>query len=71
MKKIILSMIKEANELDNEEEAYRLINYARQLVDKLTETINCPSNWRDIVEDLKELYDSSDWVYQELELYNY
>lgn len=71
MKKIILDMIKEANELDNEEEAYRLINYARQLVDTLTETINCPSNWRDIVEDLKELYDSSDWVYQELELYNY
>lgn len=67
MKQIILDMIKEAEENEN----YELIEYVKRLVDTLAETINCPCNWRNIVEDLKELYDSCDWVYEELELYNY
>ena len=67
MKETILLMIKQAET----EENYSLINYVRCLIEELAETINCPSNWRSIGSELAEMYDSSDWVYGELELWNY
>ena len=67
MKETILLMIKQAEE----EENYSLINYVRSLIEEFAETINCPSNWRSIGSELAQMYDSSDWVYGELELWNY
>ena len=67
MKKIILSMIEQAEA----EENYSLINYAKCLIDEFAETINCPSNWRNIGSELAQKYDSCDWVYGELELWNH
>ena len=67
MEQTIKLMIEQAET----EENYSLIGYVKQLIDKFSETVNCPSNWRDIGEKLAEEYDCSSWVYEELELWNY
>lgn len=67
MEQTIRNMINQAET----EENYSLIEYARQIVEELTTTINCPSNWRDIGEKLAEEYDSYSWVYENMELWNY
>ena len=67
MEQTIRNMINQAET----EENYSLIEYARQIVDELATTINCPSNWRNIGEKLAEEYDSDSWVYENMELWNY
>ena len=52
MEQTIKNMINQAET----EENYSLIEYARQIVDELATTINCPSNWRNIGEKLAEEY---------------
>lgn len=64
---IIKNMIKQAEAQEN----YDLIEYVRQLIYEFSDTINCPSNWRDIGERLVQEYDCGTWVYEELELWNY
>lgn len=67
MKSIIKNMINQAET----EESYSLITYAKLIVDKLADTINAPINWRNIGEELANEYDESDWVYEEMELWNH
>ena len=45
--------------------------FTRDLIEQFAETINCPSNWRSIGEELAEEYKDNSWVYDELELWNY
>ena len=58
------------NEAERNED-YNLIEYVKDLILKFANTINCPSNWRNIGETLAEVYDANNWVYVELELWNY
>lgn len=67
MEETIRLMIDQAETDEN----YSLIEYVKQLIDEFAMTINCPSNWRDIGEKLAEEYDECDWVYENLELWNY
>lgn len=67
MEQTIRSMIGQAER----EENYSLIEYAKQIVDKLAITINAPSNWRDIGEKLAQEYDLDCWVYENMELWNH
>ena len=75
MKEIIKDMIEKAiwyyEQIDRVDEAYELIRFVRELIDKFAETINCPSNWRDIGTELAEEYKDNSWVFDELELWNY
>lgn len=75
MENIIREMIEKAiyyNEtIKCTDEAYDLIRFTRDLIDKFAETINCPSNWRSIGEELADEYKDNSWVYDELELWNY
>lgn len=75
MKETIKDMIDKAiwyyEQIDRVDEAYELIRFVRELIDKLAETINCPSNWRDIGTELAEEYKDNLWVFDELELWNY
>ena len=75
MKEIISDMIGQAvyykNTLGLIDEAYDLIRFVRDLIDKFAGTINCPSNWRSIGEELVEEYKDNPWIYDELELWNY
>lgn len=70
MKEIIKSMIEQAEA----EENYSLMENIKQLIDKFSETINCPSNWRSIGEELAKEYGNeyrNGWIYEELQLWNY
>ena len=67
MEDIIREMIWQAEKEDN----CQLIRYVKQLIDEFATTINCPSNWRSIGEELAEEYKDNTWVYDELELWNY
>lgn len=75
MKETIKDMIEKAiyymDELGNKDEALELIRFVRDLISKFSQTINCPSNWRDIGTELAEEYKESGWVFDELELWNY
>ena len=75
MENIIKEMIEKAiyykETIGSIDEAYELIRFTRDLIDKFAETINCPSNWRSIGEELAEEHKDNSWVYDELELWNY
>ena len=40
-------------------------------MEELADTINCPSNWRNIGEQLAQKYKDNDWVYSYMQLYYY
>ena len=75
MKDTIKDMIEKAiwyyEQIDRVDEAYELIRFVRELIDKFAETINCPSNWRDIGTELAEEYKDNSWVFDEMEMCNY
>ena len=75
MKETIKDMIEKAiwyyEQIDRVDEAYELIRFVRELIDKFAETINCPSNWRDIGTELATEYKDNSWIFDELELWNY
>ena len=75
MENIIREMIEKAiyykETIKSIDEAYDLIRFTRDLIDKFAETINCPSTWRSIGEELVEEYKDNSWIYDELELWNY
>ncbi|MBQ8402528.1 MAG: hypothetical protein IJX14_11440 [Clostridia bacterium] len=67
MEKIISDMIEQAEANEDLE----LLEYTRRLVEELADTINCPSNWRNIGEQLAQKYKDNDWVYGYMQLYYY
>ena len=67
MEEIIREMIKQADTERN----VTLIKYVRQLICEFADTINCPSNWRGIGEELAKEYDPESWIYEELALWDY
>lgn len=75
MEDIIGGMIEKTiyykDKIGNIDEAYELIRFTKDLIDKFAETINCPSNWRSIGEELAKEYKDNSWIYDELELWNY
>ena len=75
MENIIKEMVEKAiyykETIGNIDEAYELIKFVRNLIDKFAETINYPSNWRNIGEKFAEEYKDNSWVFDELELWNY
>lgn len=67
MKDIIIEMIAQAEDERNLD----LISSIRDLIDKLSGTFNCPSNWRDIGGELATEYPEDSWVYENLGLDDY
>lgn len=58
MKEIIRNMLDKAFQ----EKDLELANIANDLMGELASTYNCPSNWRDILEELYEEYKNNDWI---------
>ena len=58
MKDIIRNILNKAYE----EKDLDLANIASDLMGELASTYNCPSNWRDILEELYEEYKNNDWI---------
>lgn len=55
----------------NYDTAFSLADIAKNLIDEMAGTMNCPSNWRDIGEELAEEYQGDDWVMENCKLYEY
>lgn len=53
------------------DEANEILRIARDLIEELSMTINCPSDWRNIGIRLAEKYRDDSWVFETLELWNY
>lgn len=74
MKNVVKNIIETAQERKNNGEydtAFFLGDIAKDLIDEMANTINCPSNWRDIGEELAEEYRNNDWVMENCKLYEY
>lgn len=70
MKEIILSMITLASK-NKDDNDYDQMKNIKQLLSFFAQTINAPSNWREIGEQLKDTFDENDWEYEQLELWNH
>ena len=75
MKNIIKQMIEKAiyykENLSFYDESRELLSFTSQLIEQMSLTINCPSNWRNIGEELAKEYKDDAWIFDELELWNY
>ena len=58
MKGIIRNILDKAYE----EKDLDLANIANDLMEKLADTFNCPSNWRNILDELYEEYKDNEWI---------
>ena len=58
MKEIIKQLLDKAYE----EKDLDLANIANDLMGELASTYKCPSNWRDILEELYKEYKSNEWI---------
>ena len=58
MKEIIRNLILKASE----EKDLDLANIANDLMAKLANTFNCPSDWRNIFEELQEEFKDNNWI---------
>lgn len=74
MKNIVKEIIELAEECTNSGEidiGYNLAEIAEKLIAEMALTINCPSNWRNIGEELAEEYNGNNWVIENCKLYEY
>lgn len=67
MKENIKRMVKYAEQNND----YELADIIREILSELADTINCPSNWRNIGEELAEEYSDNDWVTDNCYLYDF
>lgn len=67
MKNLIKEMIINAKNHND----YELANFIYKLMSEFAVTINCPSNWRDIGEELAEEFNGDEWIMEFCKLYEY
>ena len=66
--KILISIAENIDDIDTQSE---LFNAIEGVLGRFASTINCPSNWRSIGEELAEEYKDNKLVYDSLELWDY
>lgn len=76
MKNIVEDLIQIMYDCEDENARECLVNSIKDLIYELSDTINCPSNWRYIGEELAKKYknseeDSDRFIYNELDFWEY
>ena len=73
MKDIIKNLINIVEKTENIDidTKYKILDEIKSLIYQLVITCNCPSNWRDIAEELAEEYANNSFVYEALNLWYY
>lgn len=71
MKQTIKNLINIAEKTENIDTRYEILNEVKSLIYELATTYNCPSNWRDIAEELAEEYVDNNFIYEALQLWDY
>lgn len=67
MEKIIREMIENANNHHDSEMA----DVVYKLLSQFASTFNCPSNWRDLGEQMAKEYAGNDWVIENCKLWDF
>ena len=71
MKKTIKNLINTAQKTKNLNIKDAIFNDVKDLIYQFAITHNCPSNWRNIAEELAEEYKNNPDVYEALNLWDY
>ena len=73
MKKTIKNLIAIAEKTEDIDIQYEILKEVAYLIYEFANTVNCPSNWRDIAEELAEEYSTIEyqWIYEALRLWDY
>ena len=71
MKQTIKNLINIAEKTENIDTKYEILEEVKNLIYKLATTYNCPSDWRDIAEELAEEYAENNFIYETLQLWDY
>lgn len=50
---------------------YEMASMVYKLMYKFADTVNCPSNWRDIGEVMAEKYNGNNWIEENCKLYEF
>ena len=71
MKEIIKNLINIAENTEDINIQYEILEQIKDLIYEFARTINCPSDWRYIAEELIEEYKDNDFIYEALQLWDY
>lgn len=73
MKNTIKNLVSIAEKTEDVNLQYELLDEVKNLIYELATTINCPSDWRSIAEELVEEYNTPEnqWIYEALQLWDY
>ena len=71
MKEVIKNLISIADKTADLDIKDAILNEVKNLIYTLATTYNCPSNWRDIAEELAEEYRNNPDIYEVLNLWDY
>ena len=73
MKDIIRNLISIAEQTEDFDAQIKILDEVQSLIYKLATTINAPSNWRSIAEELEKEYNTTEynWVYEALQLWDF
>lgn len=67
MEKVVKDMI----DCANIHRDYEMANAVYELLSQFATTFNCPSNWRDLGEQMAKEYDGNDWVVENCKLWDF
>lgn len=65
------SIIKEMIEYVDKTHNYEVAGMINKLLSEMEYTCNCPSNWKNLGEELAKEYVGNDWVMDNCKLYKY
>ena len=73
MQEILERLIETAIESENLDVQHSILEEVKNILEELTETINCPYEWREIGKSVADRYNTQKYnvVYEELQLYNF
>ena len=71
MKEAIKNLINIAEQTDNFDTQQAILEQIEGILSTLSYTINAPSNWRNIAEELAEEYKDNHDIYEALHLWEY
>lgn len=67
MENIIREMIESANNHHD----YEMADVVYKLLSRFSTTFNCPSNWRNLGEQMAQEYAENDWVMENCKLWDF
>lgn len=68
---MVENIIREMIESANNHHDYESAEFIYKLLSKFEGTINCPSNWRYLGEQMAEEYSGNDWVIENCKLWDF